>query len=426
VTLSFTSIPALVRPLVLLVPETFQILPGSCGSNCTITLSGFYPGTQRQRVNLSNTVGGAPVINGPLQVQVQLPPLDPADNVWLLQSFAVNGEMTAWGAVPGFPLEPMQGVSVFYNALVGSTNTRVIVTFSSRFAGGTEITLQAPMEYGVICRTPDSLRQLSLPGLTPDCSDNFGSSDPSLLRELTLALNGTTLGVGQFSFGVSCDLPTNLTAAAGLSTIDGSWSLTVHIGGEVVESIFGIPPLPISDIGVSTPVLAWSLAEADERSMITLGFTAEKAITGVRAVLFVLPERVLHDAASYTDFTITGPNFPYVQGEDGLMLSQMSSLRLLLQENAAIPQGSFRFRFPVILPWEMPSQNIWLIALCSDDTCVDAYDSSVIVTLLLAGFNIGERSTIAYEGVANTASGRGPRLLAFALTLAFLRCISCS
>jgi hypothetical protein len=63
---------------------------------------------------------GAPLLNVPLQIQVQLPIDTPSDIFWLLQGFRIDGTVAAWGSATGFPLEPMRGVSVFYNSLLGS------------------------------------------------------------------------------------------------------------------------------------------------------------------------------------------------------------------------------------------------------------------------------------------------------------------
>jgi len=415
ITLSFATNTKLLGPLMLLAPESFRILPSSCGRNCTCTPSGTYPGTLRQAANLTNTAGGAPLLDASfkLEVTVQLPQITPRDRFWLLRGFSrevrdisgkvvKDGAIIAWGAFEGFPLQPMNGVSVFYNALIGSRNTRVVVTFESRVPGGEEIFLRAPLHYGLFCRTPDALKQLALPGDRPVCYDNYGSKDPKKLRELSLAINGTVLGIGEYAFGVICDLPVNATAAAAVAGFDATWSLLVRgNNGSVLESIFAIPPLPIANVGLSTPILSWSQSEANRRSTITVGFTVEKAITGVRALLLVFPSRVLHDVRVAGDFEVSGPNFPYVSGMKGLLLTEMSMLRLLLTKGSSIPEGLFRFRFPVSLPWDMPSQNLWHLALCSTASCLKPDDPDVKISFVLAGFNIGERSPTPYGQAAS-------------------------
>jgi hypothetical protein len=304
----------------------------------------------------------------------------------------------------------MHGVSVFYNALLGSRSTRVVVTFQSRVSGGTEIFLRAPMHYSVVCSLPNALKQLALPGDTPMCLDNVDSGNFDELRELILILNGTTLGVGEFAFGITCDLPLNVTAAEEVQGIDGTWSLAIRNNGTIVESIFGIPPLPIANVGITLPVLAWSDSAADSRSLITVGFTVEVPIAGVRAVLFVFPSRVLHDVRVPSDLEIVGPNFPYIPGAEGLLSSEMSMLRLQVTASSIIPEGTFRFHFPVILPWEMPSQNLWHVTLCGTATCLRPDDPNVVISFVLAGFNIGERPTSNYGEAASGALRKSPRL----------------
>ena len=57
-----------------------------------------------------------------------------------------------------------------------------------------------------------------------------------------------------------------------------------------------------------------------------------------------------------------------------------------------IAADTFKWNFPVMIPNEMPRDNIWIISLCDDRSCRSPDDPTVRAYFPMAGFNLYERS----------------------------------
>lgn len=80
---------------------------------------------------------------------------------------------------------------------------------------------------------------------------------------------------------------------------------------------------------------------------------------------------------------------------------------------------TYEFTFPVLIPSQLPSYNLWTVSLCAEDRtvtgdkvaapCTTIHDKSVRVTFPIPGFHFGDRP----EGwiATVTASSPGARLV---------------
>lgn len=69
-----------------------------------------------------------------------------------------------------------------------------------------------------------------------------------------------------------------------------------------------------------------------------------------------------------------------------------------------INPASYKWNFPVMLPSEMPRDNIWVISLCEDRSCRSPDDPTVRAYFPIGGFKMGERSPEDLEGMDSYAA----------------------
>jgi hypothetical protein len=281
------------------------------------------------------------------------------------------------------------------------------LTFSLNVDEGSSIRIEPPIGYTLICSANGALKQLNLPGGKPDCTD-----DP-----LTLMLD-TVFTKGTYAFGIQADLPAETPP-------DNRFNIVIRDQeGLVIDAAYGVEGQPLLPLPVVDPLFKWNTSVGGEPSQITMGLTFERDDINVKAMLISLPAGFIHDIQTWRDIQSLNKRFPVATGNwADFSNTELIRIRVdVVQEDTVIPAGTYTFNFPVLVPCcsaeEMPDSNVWYLSLCSDQTCWDKEDSSVMVTFPLAGFQLGELSE--QTNLSSEGAPRASREISFfALLMAF-------
>jgi len=255
---------------------------------------------------------------------------------------------------------------------------------------GNQIYVVPPQGYLLTCSTENALKAIRLPGSQPQCVD-----DP-----LSLTLT-STFTADEYSFAVAVDVPPE-------TPDDNTWDIIIRDqDNNVVDAAYQIVGQRIVNMGVESPTLVWSLAEARMDSVITVGFTVSTAIEVVKALLITFPTGfLLTDQLRPTDVRSLNRAFPLSSGNSWADTSLEDRLKILLDDSAdttVIQTGTYLFTFPVVVPSAIPAKNIWFLSLCSDQDCRTYLDESVEVSFPLAGFRHDESAPEALRVAVNPA-----------------------
>jgi hypothetical protein len=146
----------------------------------------------------------------------------------------------------------------------------------------------------------------------------------------------------------------------------------------------------------------------------------------VRVILISFPDKFVSAVESVNDVENL-KNLPVDElasstGGAWVDFTRLNSLTIYVDNSVKIPKGEYWIRFPVYVPLQIPSHNVWYVSFCgSAGGCTSTSDSSVIVSLPMAGFDIGEAhpntAVIQSSGVATMA--HIPIYLALLILMAF-------
>jgi len=279
---------------------------------------------------------------------------------------------------------------VYYAGITSLVATQIAITFTLDYdyASGNTISVVPPAGYMLTCSMEGSLKTISLPGGRPDCID-----DP---LELYLT---QPLTRGSYAFAVTADLPSETPVMNNFNLIIKDRS------NNVVDARNGVPGKTLVDFGAESPTLTWSRAGPGQVSEVTIGLTFTRNTQSLQALLIMLPERFRHDVQKPTDVQNSNSRFPVAPGRSWADTSKPNRIKIYFDDNvniATIPADVYSWRFPALMPQEVPKVNIWFICLCSDQRCEHQNDMSVLVTFPVAGFDLGETPPGSLRPVASS------------------------
>lgn len=302
--------------------------------------------------------------------------------------------VTGWAQSAAFVLTPMR--ASVHHAAVAGLRAKLAVILRMSVAAGSSVQV---VSHGVRieCATEGSLFPISLPAV-PVCTEVRGGDSPSI----TLDLPNTTFTIGDYAFAVALELP---MAAPGLAfdvLVRGSpppsspAQFELQWTGKqssVVDAIFGLPGLPLHDLPVLSPEVAWSTAEADRPTDITMGLTLIGRFV-VSRLAVTLPPYFFHELASGDEIELLNA-LPVVSRE----ISDPRRVVLELDPARPLNPDTYKWQFPVLVPFSVPAENLWFLELCGEDpggetACVD---------FPIPGFDLGERSPRAAVLMARAA-----------------------
>jgi hypothetical protein len=284
----------------------------------------------------------------------------------------------------------MAGSSVTYPAVAGLRQAQISFTFILDVDAGNMIHIVAPPGFVLTCSGEGALKQISLPGGKPDCVD-----DPLEIRL------DSTLTNGKYAFALAADIPDT-------TPLVNSFSLVIRdISNQVVDAAYAIQGMPLVNIGVCCPFLAWSQSEPMQVSSIELGLSFSSETPNIKAVLFMLPEMFVHqintplDVVNMDGFPVSvGADWADIQNADRIVVSVDVNER---NEVAVVKPGSYRFSFPVRIPSTMSRNNFWSVSLCNHRNCAQPNDRYTIVSFPYAGFQLYEMAPQALRVTTSAA-----------------------
>lgn len=205
------------------------------------------------------------------------------------------------------------------------------------------------------------------------------------IRQSPFGLRSTTMSAGNYAFALYASAPKQ-TPVINLFSI-----LVYDALGQVLDAAMDMPGLKLlTNVQLSDQPLKWTRADPDTRSEITMGFSLENDLPGDRritCVMLVFPKGFMLHSPPTVQVSSNLPLFP----ERGIDVAQKDQLKFYLDTSRELPSGDqpFDFKFPVIVPQNLPPWNIWQLVLCRRNDCADQY---VLVTFSQAGFRFGEVS----------------------------------
>jgi len=366
--------------LLVIAPQGFEWEP-NCGRICTP----FQPlGQSGREVALLKHNDGRTlnsVLAGRVELKVKSPEESPEDLVWFIEAKDKNDQTLGWGENPGFEVAQMPAWITFPSISRLDKGLFAFV-FKMTNPGGFEIRVDTPRLYKLQCSGPDSVNPMSLPGdVPPTCVSN----DP-----LTLRLN-KTMGLGWYSFMVSGSLPD-------ATPLKNTFNLVVSTPeSQVIDAVFNIPGKEIRKIDAHTPTLEWTDSVPGMRTYVTLGFTLRETTTIVKAILIEFPNQFRQDLPDTNMITNENQNFPVAPANEWADADDPQRIRLFLddtEEYTPIPPGTYRWRFPVVVPKfeSFPNDvNIWHLSLCTTKLCTNYEDDDAAVVFPIAGFALNQK-----------------------------------
>lgn len=323
-----------------------------------------------------------------LRIRVQTPEMTPLGMgseglTWFVEGRGQGaGTTTGWGEATGFIVTQMTGTRVSYAGIANLQATQISFTFQVDVDAGSSISVIPPPGYLLTCSMEGSLKQISLPGGLPNCID-----DPLQLQLLQ------PLTAGLYAFAVTVDLPDQTPG-------DNTFNIIIRDqDNNVVDAAYRIQGQELHPIAAELPTLGWSRADPGQPSTVTVGVTFNRDTIIVKALLITLPDLFQHDVQIPIDVQNLNKRFPVAAGMDWADTSEPNRIKIFLDDSddsTNIPPDTYRFSFPVLIPPEVPKDNIWYLSLCNDRSCTQPEDRYTLASFPMAGFRLYE---LAPEGV---------------------------
>jgi hypothetical protein len=166
----------------------------------------------------------------------------------------------------------------------------------------------------------------------------------------------------------------------------------------VIDAAYELAGKNLVSISCQKPSLAWSGSpRTGQRTKVHVGLTFKSLTRNVAALLITLPTNFNHDIQASTDVVNLNKKFPVASSSSWADSSNPSRLRILIDDSnkdVPIPAGTYKFQFPVLIPPNIPPENVWYLSLCSERACykMDRDEAVIIVSFPIAGFNEGDLS----------------------------------
>jgi len=263
----------------------------------------------------------------------------------------------------------------------------------------------------------EGLKQVSLPGEVACLSEE---------NQFMIAFNHT-VAPGDYSFAIDCEIPTGVPDRTEFSV------LLIDRLGFVQDAAMNIAgPIPIDSLIAQVPSFPYGFKWYPDTivggRVYLLEFTIsiEQDVPSdpayppmIGEILFTLPEGFVHDIQTVSDFTNADELFEPLSKRvvdftmqdrvrfkvDNGQYADSPATPLIIKKNM------YSFRFPVIVPKQMPAKNIWFVSICDiDEGCSSPDDASVLLNFPIAGFQIGEThkltkpKAISFTSLLSTAA----------------------
>ncbi|KAF4662280.1 protein arginine methyltransferase 10 [Perkinsus chesapeaki] len=357
-----------------------------------------------------------------LILKVITPAQTPISTVkWFVEGKLLSDERIGWGeSSVQFDVVQMKSVSVTYGRLLNIVS-QTAFTFRSvlKVAAGGELKVVYPPGLQFSCST---FTKISLPfhsidalaeGQTPIpgeivyslfanpadiCSidETTDSNRPFFAIKLT-----ETLFPGDYAFIIDVSMPEQQPLHTAFDMI------LLDLDGNVVDGATNVQGPSFTDtsddgtlqeaasIVVQTirrpDCLRWQLGVEVRFEFLQQVIPDTSGVIAVTSVLITLPPGFIH-AVEHTSDVLNLQNFPVDTTLDKWVdFTKMDRLLIHVLPTENILKMEYWFRFPVYVPSQMPSDNIWFVSFCGrSGGCSSIRDSGVLATLPIGGFDIGD------------------------------------
>jgi hypothetical protein len=401
---------AVVLELLIIAPPAFIFPPTGCGTMCQ---AGQALGATMRRTATIASPTGEPLTNfNGLEINIQTPEETPGGaELWFVEARGQGrGTTTGWGQGAGFRVQQMVS-GVGYAGVSSLRSAQITFHFTLEVDAGSMIAVEPPTNYILSCSIEGALKQGSLPGGTPGCTD-----EPLVLRLQT------TLTSGQYSFAVAVDLP------AVKSTPNNFNLIILDRDNRVVDAAYSLPGVDLFLVPAASPTLSWSRAEPGQNSVITIGITFTRDYSMVKALLINFPTKFSQAIRFPTDVHNLNRRFPVAASQTGGWAEwTQDKIKIYLDDSddsTVIAADTYSWNFPVLVPVDdVPKVNVWYFSLCSERTCESAMGRGTIVSFPMQGFQLGEISPatlkVSANGARRSASGLGAAVVGCVLSALF-------
>jgi hypothetical protein len=405
VTLNVNARSAVVLELLIIAPPSFIFPPSGCGTMCQ---AGQALGATMRRTATIASPTGEPLTTSTWIINIQTPEETPGGaEFWYIEARGQGrGTTTGWGYGAGFKVNQMvSGVS--YAGVASLRSAQISFHFTLEVDSGSEIAVEPPTNYILSCSTEGALKQGSLPGSRPGCTD----------EPLVLMLSAT-LTRGEYSFAVAVDLPAT-------QSNPNTFNIIIrNRDNQVVDAAYSRPGVELHTVPVTSPTLSWSRAEPGQNSVITIGIDFESDYNQVKALLITFPQKFIHAIQRPTEVQNLNRRFPVSASQSGGWAEWGQDwIRIYLDDSddsTVIAADSYSFNFPVLVPVDnVPRVNVWYFSLCNERTCQTPSGRGVIASFPMQGFALNEVSPASLQAYssANVARRRSIGFVSLAVSV---------
>jgi len=395
ITVQLHVVPHVSAPteLKVVAPEGFNFSAANClveGGDDVISCTPTMPVVGRSAATLICKETGLRHPPPDLRIRVTTPRVDPLLKSWFIEGIDSDSEaQLGWGEAEGLFIRMMPdtyvsfpGIPFIPQKMVWRFRTEMIV----QAGGWLEVAL--PQGYRPNCNGKNFV-PIALPS-----SGGCNAADP---QRVIVFLNSTMVP-SEYAFALTVEAPEKTPLA-------NIMSLTLKDRhGNVQDGSIDLPGVPIRDkLQIEEDELIWTESRQGRPTLITMGFTPKDTLPDnvvapnqqVQEILMTFPSGFVHLVESPLDFVALNEEMPFAQ-PDWLDYMQKDRLRVRLNLNQSawltLRSGNYRFRFPVLVPEQLPIFNVWQLSLCRSDKgkCDSPTAPAVIVNFAYPGFKFGQ------------------------------------
>ena len=434
-----------VYKVILLAPPGFSVTSPSCliaGGNLTAAScvpGPVYDGTRVSAViSFTEGITKSHLPSSGLQVGFITPSQFTGGSEWFLLAEGLSDTLVGWGVnVNPISVINMQGVSLSYGQVTG-IRTQVAISFENtiRISKGGRLRVFYPPGFIFYCT---SFNKVSLPfyvsdgmdvcSVAPTPQDRVESTMTSDLPSFDIRFVSDFLP-GLFSFTIEAVTPNEVVETNfALALLDPAMNVV-----DAIPEVQG-PTLLLATAADAVRVqllpspssLKWYPATviAGLKMGVEIGFTFSQQVNlgsdglnPVSSILIQFPKSFVSAVEVAGDIAEINTATPILEEVD---LTHSDYIRISIDRTQKISQGDYGFRFPVHVPAQLPSINIWYVVVCGGQgLCTTPTDPGVTTSLPIAGFLDGQVHPNTGAEVASIATRKSAAILTLILVFSSL------
>lgn len=434
-----------VYKVILVSPPGFSVTSPSCliaGGNLTVAScvpGPVYDGTRVSAViSFTDGITNFHLPSSGLQVGFITPSQSMGGSEWFLLAEGLSDTLVGWG-VNGDPISVinMQSVSLSYGRVTG-IRTQVAISFENtiRISKGGRLRVFYPRGFIFDCT---SFNKVSLPFYVSDgvdvCSvaltpnDRVESTMTSDLPSFDIRFVSDFLP-GLFSFTIEAVTPTEVSATKfALALLDPAMNVIdaiPEVQGPTLLLATAVDAVRVQLL-TSPYSLKWYPAKvlAGLKMGVEIGFTFSQQVNlggdglnPVSSILIRFPTSFVSAVEVAGDIVEINTATPILHQVD---FTHPDYIRISIDPTQKISQGDYAFRFPVHVPAQLPSINIWYVVVCGGQgICTTPTDPGVTTSLPIAGFLDGQVHPNTGAEVASIATRKSATILSLIIVFSSL------